>query len=55
MNTLGNRAVTAGWMNRLLADYPTVGNWRWGIVVYRDGVNRAGTPLDAKAKIDLFR
>ncbi len=51
----GDRAATAAWMMRQLTDYPTVENWRKVIVIYRDSLDHAGTPLDRAQKIDLFR
>jgi tetratricopeptide (TPR) repeat protein len=52
---LGDRSATAAWMMRELADYPTVENWRKVFVIYRDSLDKSGTPLDRGQKIDLFR
>ncbi|MES2442567.1 MAG: tetratricopeptide repeat protein [Pseudomonadota bacterium] len=51
----GDRAATAAWMMRQLQDYPTVENWRKVFVIYRDSLDKSGTPLDRNQKIDLFR
>lgn len=54
VNTLGDPTLTSGWLVRYLNVYPTVTNWRWGLVVYRDAVKRAQN-FDNKARIDVFR
>lgn len=51
----GDRAATAQWLSRMLADYPTVQNWRWGILIFREGADRAGTRFNGTQKIDLYR
>lgn len=51
----GDRTATAAWMMRQLGDYPTVENWRKVFVIYRDSLDKSGTPLDRNQKIDLFR
>jgi predicted Zn-dependent protease len=51
----GDRAATAQWLSRLLADYPTVQNWRWGILIFREGADRSGTRFNGTQKIDLYR
>jgi len=51
----GDRAATAQWLGRMLADYPTVQNWRWGTLVFREGADRAGTRFNGTQKIDLYR
>lgn len=51
----GDRAATAKWLGRMLADYPTVQNWRWGTLIFRDGVDRAGTRFTPAQRIDLYR
>src|ERR1044072_6463353 len=50
-----DRTATAAWMMRQLGDYPTVENWRKVFVIYRDSLDKSGTPLDRAQKIDLFR
>jgi len=51
----GDRATTAVWLMRETRDYPTKANWRRVIVLYREMLDKAGTPLDRAQKIDLFR
>jgi hypothetical protein len=51
----GDRAATAQWLTRMLADYPTVQNWRWGVLIFREGADRAGTRFNGTQKIDLYR
>lgn len=51
----GDRAATAALMMRQLREFPTTQNWRKTIVLYRDSVNAAGTQLDRRQRIDLFR
>lgn len=51
----GDRATTAVWLLRETQDYPTVANWRRMIVLYREMVDKAGTPLDRAQKLDLSR
>jgi predicted Zn-dependent protease len=51
----GDRAATAQWLSRMLADYPTVQNWRWGILIFREGADRGGTRFNGTQKIDLYR
>ncbi|WP_213978868.1 tetratricopeptide repeat protein [Sphingomonas sp. dw_22] len=51
----GDRAATAQWLSRLLADYPSVQNWRWGILIFREGANSSGARFSNAQKIDLYR
>jgi tetratricopeptide (TPR) repeat protein len=51
----GDRATTAVWLMRETRDFPTIANWRRVIVLYRESVDKAGTPLDRMQKIDLLR
>lgn len=51
----GDRAASAEWMMRIVKEYPTLQNWRRMIVLYRDGLNAAKTPLGKKEQLDLFR
>ncbi|MCW3836871.1 hypothetical protein ACFQ1E_11655 [Sphingomonas canadensis] len=54
VNAAGDPSATAGWLLRYLTDYPTVANWRWGTVVYRDAVKRNGS-FDNLSRLGLFR
>jgi tetratricopeptide (TPR) repeat protein len=51
----GDRAASAVWMTRIVKEYPTLKNWRRMIVLYRDGLNAAKTPLAKPEQLDLFR
>lgn len=51
----GNRAATAEWMKKMIADYPTKQNWRWGVLVMRGSADSAGGRLTAAQRIDLYR
>jgi tetratricopeptide (TPR) repeat protein len=53
VNASGDRAATADWLKRFIADYPTVPNWRWAIQVFRQS-----TPAGANTKterMNLYR
>jgi hypothetical protein len=51
----GDRTATAAWLQREIADYPTLKNWRRVIVLYRDSLNANKESLDRKQKLQLFR
>jgi hypothetical protein len=51
----GNRAATADWMKKMIADYPTKQNWRWGVLVMRGSADQAGGRLTPAQRIDLYR
>jgi hypothetical protein len=51
----GNRAATADWLKKMIADYPTKQNWRWGVLVMRGSADQAGGRLTAAQRIDLYR
>lgn len=51
----GDRAASTVWMMRMMREFPTLTNWRRVIVLYRDSLNAAKTPLDKKEQLDLYR
>lgn len=51
----GNRAATADWLKKMIADYPTKQNWRWGVLVMRGSADSAGGRLTSAQRIDLYR
>ena len=51
----GDRAASTYWMMRIVTDFPTLANWRRVVVLYRDSLNAAKTPLDKKEQLDLYR
>ena len=51
----GDRPASTYWMMRIAHDFPTLANWRRVVVLYRDSLNAAKTPLDKKEQLDLYR
>jgi tetratricopeptide (TPR) repeat protein len=51
VNASGDRAATAEWLKRFIAEYPTVQNWRWAIQVFRQGAPTTGKT----DKLNLYR
>jgi tetratricopeptide (TPR) repeat protein len=51
VNAGGDRAATAEWLKRFIAEYPTVQNWRWAIQVFRQGAPTTGKT----DKLNLYR
>jgi tetratricopeptide (TPR) repeat protein len=51
----GDRTASAVWMMRIVREFPTLTNWRRMIVLYRESLNVAKTPLDKKEQLDLYR
>ncbi|MHA6720426.1 tetratricopeptide repeat protein [Sphingomonas sp. RS6] len=51
----GNRAATADWLSRMIKDYPTAQNWRWGVMVMRNSADQSGNKLTNAQRIDLYR
>jgi hypothetical protein len=51
----GNRAQTAAWLQRMIQEYPTAQNWRWGLMVMRSSADQSGTRLTTAQRIDLHR
>ncbi|WP_084581165.1 tetratricopeptide repeat protein [Sphingomonas azotifigens] len=51
----GNRAATADWLKKMIAEYPTKENWRWGVLVMRGSADATGGRLTSAQRIDLYR
>lgn len=51
----GNRAATAEWLKKMIAEYPTKENWRWGVLVMRGSADATGGRLTSAQRIDLYR
>ena len=51
----GDRTASAVWMTKIVREYPTLKNWRRMIVLYRESLSAAKTPLDKKVQLDIYR
>ncbi len=57
VNASGDRQALASWLSRYITEFPTVANWRWAIVTFREtaGQPAASDRMAKIAKIDMFR
>lgn len=51
--SLGDRGAMADWLTRYIQEYPTVQNWRWATVVFRNAGET--NPNKRSEQIDMFR
>ncbi|MBO9712021.1 tetratricopeptide repeat protein [Sphingomonas sp.] len=51
----GDRTATTLWLTKQFSDYPKLDTWHKIVMLYRESKDKAGTPLDIKQKIDLYR